>query len=212
MLTLFEQLFLLTQYDDREKKNTLKYEKLHYGLAGSILAELALAGKVQLNQKHRLEVVDAASTGDEILDRALLELQETERPRKLTYWVVALTGKFEKINKRLTERLVSSGVFVVEDEEMLWAIPSLVYPEQRASAKHCMKERLRAIVLADGVMDLRDLALLCMVNSSEMLDLVFTRDERREANRNIHEMLVTEALKTPAAQAIEEIHNAVDSQ
>jgi len=212
MLTLFEELFLLTQYDDREKKNTLKYEKLHYGLAGSILAELALAGKVQINQKHRLEVVDAAGPGDEILDRALLELQEAERPRKLTYWVEVLTGKFDKINRRLTERLVSNGVFTVEDDEMLWAIPSQVYPEYNAPAKYCLKEHLRAITLADGVNDMRSLALLGMVDSCEMLDLVFTRDERREANRNIHEMLITEALKNPAAALIEEIHNAVDSR
>jgi hypothetical protein len=211
MLTLFDELYLLTQHADREKKSTYKYEKFYYGLAGSILAELALAGKVQVNQKHRLELVDAATTGDEILDRALLMMQESAKPRKLTYWVEELTGKFEKITKRLTERLVSNGVFNVEDDELLWAIPSQVYPEYNASAKYCLKERLRAIALADGVNDVHSLALLCLVDSTEMLDLVFTRDERREANRNIHEMLITEALKDPAAQAIEEIHNAVDS-
>jgi golgi phosphoprotein 3 len=211
MLTLFDELFLLTKQDDREKKSSTKYEKFYYGLAGSILAELALAGKVQVNQKHRLELVDAASTNDEILDRALLVLQESAKPRKLTYWVEELTGKFEKITKRLTERLVSNGVFTVDDDELLWAIPSQVYPDHNASAKYYLKEHLRAIALADGENDVRSLALLCMLNSSEMLDLVFTRDERREANRNIHEMLVTEALKNPAAQAIEEIHNAVDS-
>jgi hypothetical protein len=203
---------LLTLNDEREKKNTTKYEKLNYGLAGSILIELALSGKVMVNQKHRLEVVDAASTEDEIMDRTLLVLQESDKKRKLTYWVEALTGKFEKINKRLTERLVSNGVFIVEDDELLWAIPSEVYPEHNASAKYCLKESLRAIVLGDGVGDIRSLSLLCMVNSSEMLDLVFTRDERREANRNIHEMLVTEALKNPAAQVIEEINNAIDSR
>jgi golgi phosphoprotein 3 len=211
MLTLFDELYLLTQHADREKKSTYKYEKFYYGLAGSILAELALAGKVQVNQKHRLELVDAATTGDEILDRALLMMQESAKPRKLTYWVEELTGKFEKITKRLTERLVSNGVFNVEDDEFLWAIPSQVYPDHNASAKYCLKEHLRAIALADGVNDVRSLALLCLVDSTEMLDLVFTRDERREANRNIHEMLITEALKEPAAQAIEEIHNAVDS-
>ncbi len=212
MLTLLEELYLLTQHDDREKKSSTKYEKFQYGLAGSILAELALAGKVQVNQKHRLELVDGSSSGDEILDRALLMMQESPRPRKLTFWVEELTGKYEKINKRLTERLVSNGVFIVEDDELLWAIPSQAYPEHHASAKYCLKERLRAIALADGMNDIRSLALLCMLDSSEMLDLVFTRDERREASRNIHEMLVTEALKTPAAQAIEEIHNAVDSR
>jgi golgi phosphoprotein 3 len=211
MLTLFDELYLLTQHADREKKSSYKYEKFYFGLAGSILAELALASKVQVNQKHRLELVDATSTGDEILDRALLMMQESAKPRKLTYWVEELTGKFEKITKRLTERLVSNGVFNVEDDELLWAIPSQVYPDHNASAKYCLKEHLRAIALADGVNDLRSLALLCLVDSTEMLDLVFTRDERREANRNIHEMLITEALKEPAAQAIEEIHNAVDS-
>jgi hypothetical protein len=212
MLTLFEELYLFTLFDDREKKTAIKVEKLPYGLAGSILAELVLAGKVQLNQKRRLEVVDAASTGDDMLDKTLQDLQESEKPRKLTYWIEALSEKSEKLRKRLSERLVSSGVFVVEDDERLWAIPSQVYPERNATAKYCLKERLRAIALADGVNDIHSLALLCMLNSSDMLDLVFTKDERREANRNIHEMLVTEALKTPAAQAIEEIHNAVDSQ
>jgi Golgi phosphoprotein 3 len=211
MLTLFEELYLFTLYDDREKKTSMKVEKLSYGLAGAILAELVLAGKVQLNQKRRLEVVDGASIGDDILDKTLQELQESEKPRKVTYWIETLSEKSDKLQKRLVERLVEGGVFVVEEDERLWAIPSKVYPDKKATAKFCLKERLRLIALADGTNDIRSLALLGLVNASEMLYLLFTRDERREANRNIHEMLITQALKDPAAQAIEEIHNAVDS-
>jgi Golgi phosphoprotein 3 len=195
MLTIFEELYLFTLYDDREKKTSIKIEKLPYGLGGAILAEMVLLGKVQLNQKNRLEVVDGAEIGDDILDKALQELQESEKPRKVTYWIEALSEKSEKLQKRLFERMVEKGVFLVEEDERLWAVPSHVYPDNNASAKYCMKERLRRITLADGTGD-----------------LLFTRDERREANRNIHEMLVTEALKDPTAQAIEEIHNAVDSE
>jgi Golgi phosphoprotein 3 len=212
MLTIFEELYLFTLYDDREKKTSIKIEKLPYGLGGAILAEMVLLGKVQLNQKNRLEVVDGAEIGDDILDKALQELQESEKPRKVTYWIEALSEKSEKLQKRLFERMVEKGVFLVEEDERLWAVPSHVYPDNNASAKYCMKERLRRITLADGTGDLRSLALVGLVYATEMQDLLFTRDERREANRNIHEMLVTEALKDPTAQAIEEIHNAVDSE
>lgn len=211
MLTLFEELYLFTLYDDREKKTSMKVEKLPYGLAGAILGELVLAGKVQLNQKRRLEVVDGAGTGDDILDKTLQELQASEKSRKVTYWIEMLSEKSDKLQKRLVERLVESGVFVIEEDERLWAIPSQVYPDKHAPAKYCLKERLRAITLADGTGDIRSLALLVLADASEMLYLLFTRDERREANRNIHEMLITEALKDPVGQVIEEIHNAVDS-
>jgi hypothetical protein len=212
VLTLFEELFLLNIRDGQSVVIPPIKGKLPYGLTGAILDELVLQSKVQVNQNHRLEVVDTSNTGDEILDKALRDLQDTDRPRKAAYWVELFSTRPKKFQKLLFDRMVSCGILLNEDDNIRWAIPSKVYTDQNASAKYCIKDRLRSIVLADKEMDLRSLTLLSILQASNSLKLVYTKDERQEARKRIHELLVSEALKNPVAQVIEEIQTAVASQ
>lgn len=211
MLTLFEELFLLTIRDDKIVVDPPKRGKFRSGLVGAMLAELVLQGKLKINEAHRLELVDATNTGDEILDKTLLDLQVSERPRKATFWVETLSSGSKKLQKRLFERLVSNGVFAREEDTLRWMIPSQVYPDKTASAKYCLKSHLRAIALADGEADVRSLTLLNLLKSSNLHKCLFTKDEQREARHKIHEKFVAEAFNNPAVQGIEEILSAVAS-
>lgn len=211
MLTLFEELLLFAIREDKIVIDPPKRSKFRYGLVGAMLAELVLHGKVHFNEAHRLEVVDTANIGDEILDKTLLDLQASDRPRKAIYWVEALRSGSKKLQKRGIERLVSNGVLVSEEDTLRWLIPSQVYPDQSASAKYCLKNQLRSIALADGQADVRSLTLLSLLQSSNLLKLLFTKDERREVRRKIHEKFVAEAFNNPAIQGIEEILSAIAS-
>jgi Golgi phosphoprotein 3 len=212
MLTLFEELFLLAFHEDKGKLIPATTENLPVGLAGAILAELVLNGRLGVEENHRLEVQDATPTQDEILDATLEKIQSSERSRKVSYWVNQLNEKPKKLFEQLEERLEAQGI-LARDESNLISMPSQDELDgHKASARYWLKRRLRGMVLTDQELELRGLALLNLVQACEFIDLVFTKDERKTARRRIYELLVGTALSNGQAQAIEEIGRAVEAQ
>ncbi len=211
MLTIFEELFLLSIHEDKGTVISSTTPGLQYGLAGGLLVELAILGKIHISENHRLGLVDAAPVGDEVLDEAIEMIQKSEKERKFGYWIDEFSQKPEKFRKRIAERMVQKGVVVQEDDHLVWVIPSPDFPDVEASAKYMIKRRLRSVVMACAEASLRDIALLNLLRYSGLSFLAFLRDERKMAGRRIHELMVGEALKNPSAQTIEEITGALES-
>lgn len=207
MLSIYDQLFLLAL--NEEKGNILPTAKkfLPHALAGAILAELALQGKVCNNEKNRLEVRDATPTGDEILDEALQEIA-AEKPRKLAYWVSQLSAKPKKLRERMGESLAARNVLVHEEKRFFWRQPS-AENASGLSTKFAMKMPLRAMILSGEESNPHQLALLNVAAGSNLLSLIFTEDELSMAGRRIHERCVRAALESPAMQTVEEIEQAI---
>jgi golgi phosphoprotein 3 len=212
MLTLYEELFLLAFHEDKGKLIPTTTENLPVGLAGAILAELVLNGRLQVEENHRLVVLDASPIQDEILDAVLEKIQSSERPRKVSYWVNQLNEKPKKLFDQMEERLEAKGI-LLRDESNLISMPSQNELDgHNASARYWLKRRLRGLALTDQDVELRGLALLNLVQACDFIDLIFTKDERKIARRRIYELLVGTALSNGQAQAIEEIERAVEAQ
>jgi hypothetical protein len=211
MLTIYEELFALSIHEDKGVVISSAARSLHPALAAGILTELAILEKLVVTENHRLRLVDATPTGDEILDESLEMIQASEKERKLAYWIEGLLPKAEKFHRRLAERLIQAGIIQQEEDHLTWVVPAPEHPDIEASAKYWIKRRLRTIVLACEEARLRDIALLTLLKAGGMGFLVFLRDERKVAYRRSHELMVGQALVNPAAQAIEEIAAALES-
>lgn len=211
MLTLFDALFLLSIHEDKGIVIPSIADSLPFGLSGSVLAELAFIRKIGLKDNQRLELLDASPTEDVILAEALGRIATAEKERKIGYWIDVFSQKPEKLRKRLAKRLVQEGVVTQEDDRFQWVLPTPTSPDQSASAKYLMKNRIRDLVLASTQADPREIALLSLVKASNLLDFIFVKDERKLADRRIHELVVGEALKNPALQTIEAIAAAIES-
>lgn len=209
MFTLFEELFLLTIHEDKGTFIKSSIDRIKAGLVGAVLAELALQGKIQTNDNHRLRLVDDAPTGDELLDDALSALKDAEKERKWSYWVNQLNQKSEKFPKVITNRLIEKGVVTQDDDHLLWVIPSPFHSDVQASTKYLVNRRLRDIVLAQAENEAREMALLALLRACGLLELTFLRDERRLASRFINKMVVSAAMTDPLAQTLQEIETAI---
>jgi hypothetical protein len=212
MLTLFEELMLLSIDEENGSSHPSISDNLGLGMSGALLADLALRGKLRVSESHRIELKDASQTGDEILDEALEQIQSSEQPRKVTYWIKQFGDEPKKLRQRLLERLAANGVVKEEDNRLTWVVPHADSPEINASAKFVLKSRIRKSVLADEDLEYHDLALLSLVKASNLLNLVFTKDERKMARRRIYELMVGKTLNDPGFQTIQEIEAAVESQ
>lgn len=204
-LTIPEKLFILAIDDDQGAIASFVKSTLAYGLAGGLLAELALADKIKLVD-NRLRVVDSASMPDPMLHATLATIASEQKPRKLGKWIEMIGNR--KTVKQVAARLAEHGAITVEEKRILWIIPNDVYPQKDASVKYWVKEHLRSIIMAGGQAEPGDVALLSLLTACDMLRLVFTRDERKAASKKVCAMIKGEIFGEAVAQLLKDIETA----
>ncbi len=208
---LAEALFILAVHEDKVEVIKTAHERLKAGLAGALLAELALMGHIQGSKNHKLQVVDGKPRENPILNEALADVLETEKEKKFGFWVETLAPKSEKIHAQLCSSLAQKGILAREDDHLYWVIPSPLQPDTKASAKYILSRRLRGVVLAQESFSTFDLVLLGLLRACNLLELVFLRDERKLAERFIREQVFRYAINDTALQVVQEIEAAVAS-
>ncbi|MFB7912213.1 GPP34 family phosphoprotein [Kitasatospora sp. NPDC056076] len=171
-VTLAEELVLLS-LDDRtgapkEGMNTA------WAAAGGLLAELVLAGRVDVAD-GRLTVVDRTPTGDPLVDGRLERLDEwvgTKRPgkAKAADW---LTKDRSTVLRDTELRLCERGLVTEERHRVLGIFPVRHYPEADGSVERALRERLTAVVLDGAEPELRTAALIALLHSAKLHRLAF---------------------------------------
>jgi golgi phosphoprotein 3 len=209
MINLVEEYYILCLHEEKCKIIAAVEDTLRYGESAAALMELAIHQKIKVDEKRRVEVVDATPTGDDIVDEAMTTIQGEEKHRKISYWLEKLFVKPKKLTEHLNSHLVDKGIVRTEEESIYWVIPSQLHPEINASLRFAIKERLRVMVIADQKPSLRELALLGLADATGLSEQIFFKDERKLVRRHTYEMLVGEAMKDPTAQAIEDIQSTV---
>jgi golgi phosphoprotein 3 len=204
MLTLAEELLLI--FIDDATGAIAPIDAVQCGLAGAILSDLALRGKIYSEDK-RMVVVDPTPTGDEILDGALEIMAAYKKTHKVKYWIGALGGR--KLVRRIARQLVASNILRLEKKHYLWVVPYDCYPQQDASAKYWVKQHLRAVVLGGEKPDLHDLALLSLLKASRFLNMLFTRGERKAADKKVDGLVAGNIFGEAVTQTLEEIDKAL---
>lgn len=127
MLDLAEELLLLALEDESGKVTPAASASLEYGLAGAVLMDLVIGGRLGV-EDDSLAVVDGAPTGDGVLDGALARIEASRKPRDAQHWVGKLGG--DGLKEPLLAGLVERGVLSQEERMVLWIIPLTRYPPQ----------------------------------------------------------------------------------
>lgn len=154
--SLAEELVLLAYDDNGAARGT--GTNLDYGLAGALLHELSMAGRIEVAGKH-VAVVDPTPTGDTLVDAALSRIAGDPKRRTPKAWVTRLA---KHARQPVLDRLVAAGVLRRETDKLLWVFPRTRYPTQggvQPPAKADARQRIRAAVTTTGPVDARTTAL-----------------------------------------------------
>jgi Golgi phosphoprotein 3 (GPP34) len=163
-MLIAEDLLLLLTADDTGKL-AADTTNMNLALGGALLAELALAQRVDLAghdervREGRLIVRDAGPTGDSVLDDALATVghEEGKKPQS----VVAALGKRTRV--RLYERLAEAGLLRPEKDRILGIVPTHRWPAEDAVHETAVRTGL-VTALRDGVTtDARTRALVSLL-------------------------------------------------
>ncbi|HSS67774.1 MAG TPA: GPP34 family phosphoprotein [Nocardioidaceae bacterium] len=212
MLIAEDLLLLLTDDESGKAKGSTPVD---LGLAGALLADLALLQRVGIGEdgkhvkKGRLVVADASPTGDTLLDGALGRLARYvgKRPDKA---VGALT---KETRRAVYLRLAARGLVRQHESKLFGITLRTTWPAQERSHEQVLRAHLALCVGSGRTPTERDAALLAILGAIGRLDIVaggaqttLTRKDIRRANREMSERswvsaAVRDAVKRASAGA-----------
>ena len=183
MLRLAEELLYFALLDDHGETVTAPDHNLRCALAGSVLMDLALEGRID-SDPERLFVVDATPVGDDLLDPSLAMITAQRDSKDAGYWVdrLAATEIADEVRDRAISRLVERGVLEKDDGGM----PSVTrrvlrarrYPGVSGPAGRDANLRIMGVIFNDDVPHPRDAMLIAIVDACGLLGPRLSTDER----------------------------------
>ncbi|HEX8627336.1 MAG TPA: GPP34 family phosphoprotein [Catenuloplanes sp.] len=205
-VSLAEEVFLLAYDDDGVARGTGQH--LDFGLAGALLLELALAGRIDVVGRH-VAVVDPTPTGDAPVDAVLRRIGSDRTPRRPKDWVSRLA---KGARAPVLRRLIAAGVLRQETDKVLWVFSLTRYPARdgvEPAAETDARSRMRAAVTGTGPVDPRTAALCGLVSALGWDKRVFPGLPRAQVTARLQEIRQGSWAPEAVKKAIEDVQAAM---
>lgn len=199
--------FALLAYGDDGAPDTDNV-RLDHGVGGSLLLELAISGRVGIEDK-KVVVRDGTPTGDPLVDQALGRIAAGQRPRTPAHWV----KKFAKDTRKLAlNRLVEQGVLTRREDTVLLVFPRTRYPAPDGVEPELeteARQRLTAAVTGTGPVDPRTAALCALLGATNLDRKIFRALDRKRVKARLAEISAGDWAAAAVRKSIEEMQTAV---
>ena len=202
MQYLSQDLILLALNPQTGKTRFSFYAALEYGLVGSLLLDLILQGKLEIDNDNRAIDANAGNTGDEFLDRHLNEVLASSRPRTARFWVTRWRRRYRWFQPIVLQNLVDLGVLERQEQRILGLFPTQRYFLTDESIQREIVQQVRAAVLEGTGLDSRMAALISLMQASHLTDAVFRPEELPEARSRIKAIAREELVGQAVSKAI----------
>jgi hypothetical protein len=177
MLTIPEELFLLTVNEKTGRKAIVKSMKFDVLLAAAILMELALRNRIDTDLDFLIPD-NPENTGIAVLDQALEIIRSTPSQENITYWLIRLAEKAPRFRAALVSGLISKGLLRMDREKVFLGFSSKSYPMPVNDREIFeVKTRVRKLVIGTELPDFRDMVIVSIAWYGGLLNLIFTEDE-----------------------------------
>jgi len=205
-MLLAEELLLLALDDKSGRVNVSQIDR---GLAGAVLLELALLGRVRVAEKRenvragRLVLVPGPPLAHPVLAEGLAVLEGREG-RKPEHVIDKLA---KSLRDRLADGLVQAGVLRRERHKVLGLFPTHRLPAQDVSHEATVRERISS-ALAGAAPDERTAALIALLAALKAVTTVFEVADKRAARRRAKEIAEGQWAATAVRKAVEAVYAA----
>lgn len=211
MQYLSQDLILLALNPQTGKIRFSWYSALDYGLVGSLLLDLVLQGKLEIDNDNRVigaisalrnSAGTAGNTGNEFLDQRLSEVLASSRPQTARFWVTRWRRRYRWFQPIVLQNLVDLGVLERQEQRILGLFPTQRYFLTDESIQHEIVQQVRAAVLEGAGLDSRTAALISLMQASHLTDAVFRLEERPEARSRMRAISEGELVGKAVSKAI----------
>lgn len=184
-MLLAEDLLLLL-LDDSTGRPVTDGTRLDNAIAGAVLLELALQGRVDIagtNQakvkKGRLVCRDPSPTGDPVLDDALARLVDKDGKKPDS----ALGPLGKGLRTRLLNGLATRGILRRDKGRVLGIFPTTRWPAADSRHERALRSALHDVLVVGLTPDDRTGALISLLSAIDVLPKVVDAPNRRDLKR-----------------------------
>lgn len=179
---LATDLLLLALDDERGTVLSHAAIGLDYGLAGALVMELALRGRIRIDNEAVSTIGPA--TDDALLDDALRVIAATPG-KSLSHWVWHLSRELHGLRQRLLDRLVAQGTLEKRERRVLLLFHQNVYPERDARVEHDIRQRVDDALLHGATPDAQTACLIHLAAACRVTDAIYPRDQHKAIEARI---------------------------
>ncbi|WP_424812706.1 GOLPH3/VPS74 family protein [Roseococcus sp. YIM B11640] len=203
-LSLPEEIVLLT-LDEAGKPIGRLGLAADFALAGAVLMELSLAGRIDTDLA-RLHLVNDEPLGDPVLD-AGLRLVASQRDSRGA--IMALAREESGLRGTVLDRLVARGLLRRQEGRMLLVFPTrrFLKPEDRAEPRE-VQARLLRLIQGDELPEPREALLLGLARASALLVPLFSAPLLVARQERILFLSRLEALNRSVSELVHDLYSA----
>jgi len=210
MITFGEELVLLALDDQKGTFINMSLVSFEYALAGAILMDLALMNRIDTDLEN-LILINSDPTGDELFDCVLGMIAEVPDHKSSVFWVWEIRNRIENLRELMLDKLIAKGILKKEEHKILWVFNQRHYPVIDDREEVEVKTRIRALVLSDDIPQPRDIVLVSLINSCNLVDQVFTREEQKKAYERIYQISRMNLIGQAVSKSINELQQLITS-
>ena len=214
MLTFYEEIMVLLLHDENGTFLPVNEHTLNSALTGAVLMDLAFANRIDTDPE-RLVVIDPTPTGNPVCDRILARIAAESVTANSRTWIETLSAdeasadQAETIRAAALNSLVERGVLERRDEKFLWMFRSRRYPTIDGKVEQEAKKRIADVLFSDEIPDPKDVALICLVDSCNILHTIFSKREIDRVEPRIEQLRKMDLIGREMARAIADIERAI---
>lgn len=209
---LIAEDLLLLAFDDTEGKPVSGVENLDAAVAGALLLELTLLGRVDITgegdegKAGRIVVRDTSAVGEAELDGALTRLTDEEGSKPKD--AVSRLAKGGPVD-RLLSGLADRGVLHRESRKVLKLFPVTRWPAADSSHEERLRAELHRVLVDGDEPDDRTAAVIALLVATKSVKHAFPTDDPERTRKRAEQVAEGNWGSDAVRKAIDEVTAAV---
>jgi len=171
-----EEVLLLCLDDETGHPVELPAAAMDLSLAGAVLMELALAGRLD-SDLDRVFVGNPAPLGDALLDPVLARIGARTPPQDSRQWMAELAEGAGALRNALLDRLVARGALRRLEARRLLFLRDVRHQKADRAPSEAARARLRAVLLEGDFPEPRDSLMVALCRATGLVALLLSEEE-----------------------------------
>ena len=209
LLTIPEELYLLTVNDLTGRRAFLKSKKFDILLAAAILMDLALHNRIDTD----LDSVfpdRSEPTGHPLLDLALSQVLEANAHQKIGGWLIKLTENGPHYREILVSGLQEKGLIRIESGRVFLGFTMNKYPMLINNAEVVeVKTRIRTLLFSNNLPDFRDVVIISLAWYGGLLNLILSEEEILALQPRIEQLARMDLIGQAVSKSLLEVTKSI---
>lgn len=209
ILTIPEELFLLTVNEKTGRRAFVKSTKFDLLLSASLLMDLALHHRIDTDLEH--VIPDRREpTGHPLLDAVLEQIQASGEQQKIGWWLLRLGENSVHYREMLVSELLKKGLLKMEKERVFLGFSTTKYPmlvrDQEVTE---VKTRLKALIFSNDLPDFRDVVIISLAWYGGLMNLFLTAEEIRKNLARIEQLARMDLIGQAVSKSMHELTRSI---